>query len=367
MGARLSNCWEVVAGALSSDPATAKASAAEWYIPDQRAYTKWEEMAEREADREDGIEAVAITTPNHLHHDVARAFLDHGIDVICDKPLTTNLADSIDLVQRTQQTGLVFGVTYVFSAYPMVRQAREMVRAGELGRITQLHVEFVQDWLTQPLPPDQKQASWRLDPARSGPSGCGGDIGVHAHHLATFVSGLQMTRLRAELHVCGAPKTLDDTIFVNARYTGQVPGLLWATRVAPGNACGLRLRIYGDRAGLEWDQEQPEILKFSIFGEPARTLTRGVGSGISLPAVRLTRAPRGHPEGWLEAWANLYAEFAAAIEARRTGRIIPSGFLNHPTVEDGARGVQFIEAAVASHDAGGTWVDLPAEVASPHD
>jgi len=309
MGARLSNCWEVVAGALSSDPTRAKASGADWYISDERAYTNWTEMAERESSRDDGIEAVAITTPNDLHHDVAKAFLDRGIDVICDKPLTTNLADSIDLVKQTRQTGLIFGVTYVFSAYPMIRQAREMVRTGELGRITQLHVEFVQDWLTQPLPPDQKQASWRLDPTRSGPSGCGGDIGVHAHHLATFVSGLQMKSLRAELHVCGAPKALDDTIFVSARYAGQVPGLLWATRVAPGNACGLRLRIYGDRAGLEWEQEHPEILKFAIFGEPTRILSRGVGAGISLPAVRLTPAPRGHSEGWLEAWANLYGEW----------------------------------------------------------
>ena len=364
MGARLSDCWEIVAGALSSDPANAKASAADWYIPGERAYTNWVEMAEREAARQDGIEAVAITTPNYLHHDVARAFLDHGIDVICDKPLTTNLADAIDLVQRTRQTGLVFGVTYTFAAYPMVRQAREMVRTGELGRITQLHVEYVQDWLTQPLPPDHKQASWRLDPTQSGPTGCSGDIGVHAYHLATFVSGLPMIRLRAELHVCGAAKALDDTIFVSARYGGEVPGLLWATQVAPGNACGLRLRIYGDRAGLEWNQEQPEILKFDIFGEPKRTLTRGIGAGVSQPALRLTRTPRGHPEGWLEAWANLYAEFAVAVDARRTGRTIASGLLNHPTVEDGARGVQFIEAAVASNNAGGSWVNLPLEIAS---
>src|SRR5262249_39741111 len=159
------------------------------------------EMAEREAVRPDGIEAVAITTPNYLHHDVASVFLDHGIDVICDKPLTTNLADALDLVQRTRRTGLVFGVTYAFAAYPMARQAREMVRTGQLGRIRQLHVEYLQDWLTQPLPPDHKQASWRLDPNRSGPTGCTGDIGVHAHHLATFVSGMRMTRLRAELHV----------------------------------------------------------------------------------------------------------------------------------------------------------------------
>jgi predicted dehydrogenase len=361
MGARLSNCWEVVAGALSSDPERAKRSAAEWYIPQARAYASFEHMAEAEAARPDGIEAVVIATPNHLHHAVARTFLAAGIDVICDKPLATNLTDALELVHERRQRGLIFGVTYAFAAYPMVRQARAMVREGALGVIRQIHVEYVQEWLTEPLPLDHKQAGWRLDPARSGPVGCTGDIGTHAHHLATFISGLPMSRLRADLLVCGSPKALDDTVFVNARYAGDVPGLLWATQVAPGNACGLRLRVYGERAGLEWDQENPEIIKFDVFGEPTRLLTRGVGASIDPAALRLTRTPRGHPEGWIEAWANLYAEFAVAIESRRTGREVPAGLLDYPTVEDGARGIQFIEAVVNSNRAGGSWVDLTAD------
>lgn len=359
MGARLSNCWDVVAGALSSDPATARASAKDWYIAADRAYDDFRVMAEREAARPDGIEAVAIVTPNHLHHAVAAAFLDAGIDVISDKPLTTTLADAVDLVGRVERSGLVFGVTHAFAAYPMVRQARAMVAAGELGRIRQVHVEYVQDWLTEPLPAGHKQSAWRLDPSLGGPVGCAGDIGTHAHHLATFVSGLRMTRLRAELLVCGAPKALDDTVFVNARYEGDVPGLLWATQVAPGNPCGLRLRIYGAKAGLEWDQENPECLRFDVFGEPPRILSRGVGAGTRPEAIRLTRTPRGHPEGWLEAWANLYAEFAAAIDARRRGRKLPPGLVDFPTVVDGARGMQFIDAAVKSDAVGGAWVDLP--------
>jgi predicted dehydrogenase len=279
--------------------------------------------------------------------------------VISDKPLTTTLADARDLAARTKASGLIFGVTHAFAAYPMMRQAREMVRSGELGRIRQIHVEYVQEWLTNPLPPDHKQGAWRADPKRSGPVGCTGDIGTHAHHLATFVSGLAMERLRADLLVCGSPKTLEDTLFVNARYSGDVPGLVWATQVAPGNACGLRLRLYGERAGLEWHEENPELLKFDVFGEPTRLIRRGVGAGVGLAATRLTRTPRGHPEGWLEAWANLYTEFAVAIDARRQGRPVKAGLVDYPTVEDGVRGMAFIEAVVKSLERGG-WVELPA-------
>jgi predicted dehydrogenase len=358
MGARLSNRWEIVAGALSSDPERAKRSAVEWYIPESRAYASYSEMARAEAERPDGIDAVSITTPNHLHHAVACAFLENGIDVISDKPLTTSLSEAIDLVERTRRTGLVFGVTHAFAAYPMVRQAREMVQAGELGELRQIHVEYVQEWLTEPLPPDHKQSAWRLDPAKAGPVGCTGDIGTHAHHLATFVSGLRMTKLSAELLVCGSTKTLDDTVFVNARYEGDVPGLLWATQVAPGNPCGLRLRIYGSRGGLEWNQERPEFLKFDRFGEATQTLSRGIGAGIGASALRLTRAPRGHPEGWIEAWANLYSEFAVEIDARRSCRSLRPGVVNAPHVEDGARGMQFIEAVLCSNGGGGSWVGL---------
>ena len=357
MGARLSNYWEVAAGALSADPEAARARAAEWYLPEDRAYASFAEMAEAEAGRADGIDAVVITTPNDSHYAVARAFLEAGIDVICDKPLTNTLGEALDLVRLVQERGLVFGVCHAFAAYPMVRQAREMVRSGALGRINQVHVEYLQDALSDPRAAEAKHVQWRLDPARAGPTSCTGDIGTHAHHMAGFVTGLEMTQLRAELHVCGAPKALDDTVIMATRFTGDVPGTLLATRVAPGQYCGLRLRIYGDAGGLEWDQEHAESLRYTRLGESPRLLSRGPGAGVGPAAARFTRLGRATAEGWIEAWANLYTEFALAIAARRDGRSLPPDLLAFPTVLDGARGVRFIGAAVESHRQGGVWVD----------
>lgn len=358
MGARLDNRWQVVAGCLSSDPEVAQASAADWFLPPDRSYADYRGMAEAEAARDDGIDAVAITTPNSTHHAIARAFLDAGIDVVCDKPLTTRLDDALDLVETVRRSGLVFGVTHAFAAYPMVRQAKEMIAAGELGRLRLVAVEYVQEWKTDDLSQaPTKQSGWRADPARSGRTACTGDIGTHAHHLASFVTGLAMTRLRAELLTAGPPAELDDTVHMMVRYEGDVPGTLWCTQVAPGNGCGLRLRVFGDKAGLEWDQEQPEQLRFARFGQPARTISRGTGAGVGDYAERLTRLPRAHPEGLLEAWGNLYTELAIAIEARRDGLALDRSLLQYPTVEDGARGVKFIEAALESHEAGGQWID----------
>ncbi|SEF15288.1 Predicted dehydrogenase [Rhizobiales bacterium GAS191] len=356
-GAKLSDRWEVVAGALSSDPATAEATGAEWMLPVDRIYMNFHDMAECEAARPDGIEAVAITTPNSSHHEACVAFLDKGIDVICDKPLTTRLADALDLVERQRRTGLVFGVTHAFAAFAMVRQAREMVRAGELGRIRQVHVEFAQDWAVAPIPPDHKGGQWRIDPARAGISFTTADIGVHAQHLACFVTGMEMTKLRAELHVCGADKPLDDTAFMHVRYDDAVPGTLWVSQAAAGNNCALRIRVFGEKAGLDWDMEVPENLRFSRLNEPAQTIVRGAGAGMSAAATRFNRQPRGSPQALIDAWASLYTEFAVAIEARRYGGDVPPGLLNYPTVVDGAQGVKFIEAAVESHRAGGAWID----------
>ena len=356
LGAKLSNRWDVVAGALSSDPDVALASGQDWLLPSDRVYASYVEMAEREATRPDGIDAVAITTPNFNHYEICVAFMDRGIDIICDKPLTTTLADALDLVERQRRSGLVFGVTHGFAAHNMVRQAREMVKAGELGRIRQVHVEFVQDWAMPPPPPGAKGAQWRIDPKKAGPAFTTGDVGTHAHHLACFVTGMEMTRLRAELHVCGAPKALEDTAMMLARYEDDVPGTLWVSQAATGNDAALRLRVYGEKAGLEWDQERPEILHFNKLGQPKQTISRGRGAGVGAAAERLLRVPRGHPEGWLDAWANLYTELAVAIEARRDRRDVHLNVLDYPTVVDGARGVKFIEAAVESHQAGGTWV-----------
>jgi predicted dehydrogenase len=356
MGARLSNRWEAVAGALSSDPEVARASGRDWLLAEDRIYTDYKEMAAREAARPDGIEAVVISTPNWTHMDIAETFMRARIDVICDKPLTTTLPDAIALVKLQKETGLVLGVTYPYTSHAMVRQAREMVLAGEIGRVRQIHVEYMQDWATEPDDPSFKGVLWRRDPKRMGRASATNDIGTHAYHMAHFVTGLEMTRVRADFLVCGAPKDMEDTAFIHTRY-GDVPGTLWVTQAAPGNYCALRFRIYGEKGGLEWDQEKPEYLRFNPLNKPEQVFVRGHGNGMVRQAERFVTLPRGHGEALSDAWANLYTELAIAVEARRSGKTLPDGLINYPTVMDGARGVKFVEAAADSHEAGGEWKD----------
>jgi predicted dehydrogenase len=353
--ARMTDRWEVVAGALSSDPAKAAPRADEWYIDRERSYASFEQMAQSEAARPDGVDAVMITTPNHVHFEAAKTFLDHGIDVLCDKPLTNDVAEAQELVSRANSSGRIFAVGYTMSCFPMIRQAREIVAEGGIGTINQIHVEFMQDWMTPDTVAEADHVKWRLDPAKSGRTSCTGDIGTHAAHLASFVSGLEMTHVRAEMHVCGAPKSLEDTVFMFTRYAGNVPGTLMATRLAPGNRGGLRLRVFGSKGGLEWDLEKSEQLKFNRFGEPDRVLSRGHGHGVSAKTERLVRTARGFPEGIIEAWANLYTEFAMAVAARKDGLAAPADWLDYPKVSQGASGVRFIEAAADSAETESSW------------
>jgi len=357
MGARLSNRWEVVAGALSSDPEVARQSGIEWLLPPDRIYTDYRKMAESESSRPDGIDAVAITTPNDLHFSVASEFMRRGIDIICDKPLCNTLEEALDLVELQRSTGLVFAVTYVYASHSMVRQFQEMVDTGAVGKIRQIHVEYFQEWALQPPAQFEKGAIWRLDPKRVGPTFTTGDIGTHAHHLACFVSGLEMTELRAEFHVTGAPKSLEDTSFMHLRFEGNIPGTLMVSQAAAGTHCGIRLRIFGDKAGIEWNQETPEHLIFSPVGAPSQTILRGVGAGVGVAAGRFIRMPRGHPEALTDAWANIYTEFAVAVDARRSGMTLPHGLLQMPTVNEGAKGVKFNLAAAESNAAGGAWTN----------
>lgn len=354
--ARLSDRWEIVAGALSSDPDTAKRRGADRYLPEDRCYASFDRMAVEESQRPDGVDAVMITTPNHVHFEAARTFIDAGIDVLCDKPLTNDVAEAEELVRLTGDSGRVFAVGYVFSAFPMVRQARRMVTSGAIGRVIQIHAEFMQDWLMTEGAAEADHVKWRLDPARSGATSCTGDIGTHALHTAAFISGLELTGLRAEMHVLGGDTELEDTVMMMTRFTGGVPGTLMATRYAAGNRGGLRVRIFGDEGGLEWDMEHPEQLRFTRYGDPDQVLSRGQGAGIHPSVERLTRLARGFTEGVIEAWANLYTEFALAVAAGKDGIVPPAGWLGYPKVEDGARGVRFVEAAVTSHRAGGEWV-----------
>ncbi|WP_067336293.1 Gfo/Idh/MocA family protein [Stappia indica] len=357
MAARLDGQFELVAGALSSDPERAKASAAALGLAPDRSYGSLAEMAKREARLKDGIEAVAIVTPNHMHYPAAREFLKRGIHVICDKPLTSTMADAKKLAALAQTSGALFVLTHNYTGYPMIRQAREMIAAGELGTIRLVQAEYPQDWLTERLEASgQKQADWRTDPQRSGAGGCVGDIGTHAYNLACFVSGLELEELSAELTTFVEGRRLDDNVQVMMRFRGGARGMLWASQVAPGNENGLRLRIYGEKGGLEWEQEQPNHLWFTPFGEPKRLITRG-GTGAGAAAGRVTRVPAGHPEGYLEGFATIYQEAAHAIRAARAGK--PAGpEVLYPGISDGLAGMAFIDACVRSSRANGRWIAL---------
>jgi predicted dehydrogenase len=359
MAARLDDQFTLVAGALSSDPARAAASAAELGIAPDRAYASFEAMAEMEAARTDGIEAVAIVTPNHLHAAPAIAFLKAGIHVICDKPLTATLAEARALADAARASDKLFILTHNYTGHPMVRQARAMVAQGLLGDIRVVQAEYVQDWLTQDLEATgQKQAAWRTDPARSGAGGAVGDIGTHAFNLLSFVTGLRAQALCAELSHFVPGRRLDDDVQILLRFDGGARGMLWASQVAPGNENGLRLRVYGSKGGLEWAQEEPNHLWYTPFGEPKRLLTRA-GAGAGPEAARVSRIPAGHPEGYLEAFATIYAEAARAIRAAQRGEAAPAE-VHYPTIADGLAGMAFITAAIASAAAGGTWQPLPA-------
>ena len=358
IAARLDDRWELVAGALSSDPDRARDSAADLFIAPDRAYSGFAEMARAEAAREDGIDAVAIVTPNHLHHSAARAFLDAGIHVICDKPMTATVVQAEDLVAAVEASGKLFALTHNYTGYPMVRHARELVASGELGNIRVVQAEYPQDWLTTSLEETgQKQAAWRTDPAQTGGGGCIGDIGTHAFNLTEFVTGLHCTQIAADLTSFVPGRRVDDNVNMLLRFSSGARGMLWSSQVAPGHENGLRLRVYGDKAGIEWHQEQPNHLRFALLGQPPQLITRnGPGSGPA--SAHASRIPAGHPEGYLEGFAQIYTDIAEQIAARIEGRDPDPAALLVPTVADGLRGVQFISAAVDSSRNSAAWTSL---------
>jgi predicted dehydrogenase len=356
MAARLDDRFELIASALSSNPDLAMTGAKALHIA--RPYRTYEEMAAAESKRPDGIEAVSIVTPNHLHHAPAKAFLEAGIHVICDKPLTTTLADAQDLAAAVERTGLIFGLTHNYTGYPLMRQARAVVTGGELGPIRIVQVEYPQDWLATPLETTgHKQAAWRTDPARSGPGGSLGDIGTHAYNLACFVTGLTCEELAADVTTFVPGRRVDDNIQVMLRFSGGAKGALWASQVATGNENNLRLRVYGEKAGIEWRQEDPNELAFMPLGEPQRTIRRG-SAGTGPAAAHATRVPSGHPEGYLEAFAQLYADLAEQIIARKEGRRPDSNALLVPGVSDGVDGMKFIQAVLESARNGSAWTKV---------
>jgi predicted dehydrogenase len=353
IAARLDGRWELVAGAFSSDPQRAAASAAELGIAPDRAYADFAAMALAEAARPDRIDAVAIVTPNHLHAAVATPFLRVGIPVICDKPMTATLAEAEGLAALVRETGVPFVLTQTYTGYPMVREARAMVARGDIGAVRHVQVEYLQDWLAGPIERDgQKQAVWRTDPALSGAGGCIGDIGTHAANLATFVTGLTLQAVLADLTAFEAGRRLDDNASVLLRFASGAKGMVWASQITPGTKNALRLRIAGSKGGLAWEQENPDLLEFTPFGEATRLLRRGDG---------LTRTPTrvlaGHPEGYLEAFASLYSDAADLLEQRAAGDTEGCGSVL-ADAQDGLVGMQFVDACVRSSQAGGRWLSL---------
>jgi len=357
IASRIDDHFELVAGAFSSTVEKSKLSGLDLGIPEDRSYGSYKEMAIREARLKDGIEVVSIVTPNHLHFAVAKEFLKRGIHVVCDKPLTSTAADAKKFLKLVESSESLFVLTHNYTAYPMIRQARDMISKQELGDIRVVQVEYAQDWLSTDLEnTDQKQASWRVDPERSGAGGCIGDIGTHAFNLAGFVTGLQLESVCADMHTFVEGRQLDDNVHIMLRYEGSAKGMLWSSQVAPGNENGLRLRVFGSKGGIEWSQEEPNKLWYSPLGEATRLLTRS-GPGAKDAANAVSRIPAGHPEGYLEGFATLYKETAEAIYAARNGEKIDTLC---PGIKEGYEGIAFISAAIASSKKNGAWVKLGA-------
>ena len=348
MAARLDGRFELVAGALSSTPEKARASAANLGLPEDRSYSDFNEMAVSEAKRPDGIDAVSIVTPNHVHEPAASAFLAQGIHVICDKPMTATMAQAETLRATAEASSAQFFLTHNYTGYPMVRHARQMVAEGALGRLRMVHAEYLQDWLTTAPDADNKQAAWRTDPAQAG-GGAIGDIGTHAYNLACFVVGHAANQLRAELTSFVPGRAVDDNARVDLRFNDGLQGHVWASQVATGNENNLTLRIYGEEGSLSWAQENPNGLTFARFGEAPRKITRG-GHGADTESNAVTRIPAGHPEGYLEAFATIYSEAADAIQGSRSEHLIG--------LEHGLQGVSFVHTCQQSSSDGASWLSL---------
>lgn len=353
MAAELDGDALVVAGALSSDPERARASAADWRL--ERSYADFAAMAREEAARADGIDFVIIATPNHLHYPVASAFLDAGIHVICDKPLALSVAEADELAARVAASGACFALTHAYGAYPLVHEARARVAAGELGELRRVLVEYQQDWLREPLEQNgNRQAEWRTDPARAGLGGCLGDIGTHAQQLLEYVTGCAIVALCADLSSVVPGRRLDDDANLLVRLEGGAKGVLTCSQIACGEENDLVLRAYGTKAGLEWRQQEPNTLLWKPADASWQRLR--AGSGYLGAAARAgTRLPAGHPEGYVEAFANVYRAFCADVRRVAAGEAPAGGY---PGVREGVRGMRFVRAAVDSAARGSAWVSL---------
>ena len=351
---------ELVCGAFSSDPERSIASGKDLHLEDSRCYKDFMTMMAQEAKLPEGerMDFVAIVTPNHVHFPAAKAALEAGFHVLSDKPATFDKAEAIELEQLVEATGLKYGLTHNYTGYPMVKQAREMVQSGELGKIRKVVVEYPQGWLATPLEKeDQKQAAWRTDPERSGAAGCMGDIGTHAENLAEYLTGLKIKELAADLTAFVDDRLLDDDGNVLLRFEGGAKGILHASQISVGEENSLSIRIYGEKGGLEWHQMEPNTLLVHRLDQPTQIYRTGNGY-LGESATAHSRIPAGHPEGYLEAFANIYRNFAADITAELSGEPAPSYAKDYPTIKDGVRGMAFIEAVVKSSQNNAAWTEL---------
>jgi predicted dehydrogenase len=349
----------LVCGAFSSDPERSKASGADLFLPADRVYSNYEEMIQKEKELPEGVrmDFISIVTPNHVHFGPAKMALENGFAVVCDKPLCFSMEEALELEQLVAKTGLLFALTHNYTGYPMVKQARMMIRNGELGKLRKIVVEYPQGWLsTKAEDTNYKQAEWRTDPARSGIAGAMGDIGTHAENLAEYITGLKIKEMCADLSTFVEGRRLDDDGNVLLRFEQGAKGILHASQISTGEENDLNIRVYGEKAGLAWRQMEPNSLVVTWLDKPKEILRTGFTSNLYKEAIAHTRVPGGHPEGYMEAFANIYRNFAICLRARLAGTTPDPIYQDFPTVQDGVRGMQFVNRVVESSATEQKWL-----------
>ena len=352
---RLDGYYELVAGSFSSNFNNSKETGSNLGLDKDRIYETYQEMAEKESNRVDGIDVVSIVTPNHLHVPVAKIFADKGINIICDKPLAMSSAEAIELKKIIESKKIIFALTHNYTGYPMVRHAKHLIQKGDLGTIRVIQAEYPQDWLTTKAEDSGlKQAEWRTDPNRSGGGGCIGDIGTHAFNLIRFISGLEVDELSADIHTFVKGRLLDDNAQIMLRFKGDAKGAIWSSQVAVGNENSLQIRVYGEKAGIEWKQEDPNYLYYTKFGQPTQRITRGSESA-SKEANDSSRIPPGHPEGYLEGFANIYSDVSKELFSKINNQKYDNSKDCYPTIHDGIEGMRFIEKVLESNQNNSKW------------
>ena len=355
---RLDGYYELVAGSFSSDFENSKETGKNLGLENNRVYKTYQEMAEKESSRPDGIDVVSIVTPNHLHVPIAKIFAEKGIHIICDKPIGMSSEEAKDLKKIIESKKLIFALTHNYTGYPMVRHARSLVQKGDLGSLRVIQAEYPQDWLTTKAEDSGlKQAEWRTDPKRSGAGGCIGDIGTHAYNLIRFITGLEVDEISADIHTFVEGRQVDDNAQIMLRFRGGAKGSIWSSQVAVGNENNLKIRVYGENAGIEWRQEDPNYLSYTKFGSPTQNITRGSNT-TSEEAKEVTRIPQGHPEGYLEGFANIYSDVYKELSANINKQKYDKSNNYYPTIDDGVEGMKFIENVIKSSKNNSKWTQF---------